>query len=59
MSIVAAIVLSTFLLAVTGCGFSSGPSTTKLENRKKDSPEKPAKHDEKRSMNEESMEAVR
>jgi hypothetical protein len=59
MSIVTAVVLSTFLLTVTGCAFSSGPSTGKLENRKKDSPEKPVKHDEKRSMNEESMEAVR
>ena len=59
MSIVTAVVLSTFLLTVTGCAFSMDPSTTKVENRKKDSPEKPAKHDEKRSMNEESMEAVR
>ena len=59
MSIVTAVVLSTVLLTVTGCGFSMDPSTAKLENRKKDSPEKPVKHDEKRSMNEESMEAVR
>lgn len=59
MSIVTAVLLSTLLLAVTGCAFSSDPSTAKLENRKKDAPVKPAKHDEKRSMNEESMEAVR
>ena len=58
MSIVTAIVLSMFLLTVTGCAFSMDPSTEKVENRKKDSPMKPAKHDEKRSMNEESMNAV-
>ena len=59
MFIVTAVVLSLLLLAVTGCAFSSDPSTAKQEVRKKDSPVKPAKHDEKRSMNEESMEAVR
>lgn len=58
MSIVTAIVFSMFLLTVTGCAFSSDPSTAKLENRNKDAPVKPAKHDEKRSMNEESMNAV-
>jgi hypothetical protein len=59
MFIVPAVALSLLLLAVTGCAFSSHPSTAKQEMRKKDSPVKPAKHDEKRSMNEESMEAVR
>jgi len=58
MSIVTAVVLSMLLLTVTGCAFSSDPSTAKQEMRKKDSPVKPAKHDEKRSMNEESLEAV-
>ena len=58
MSIVTPVVLSTLLLAVTGCAFSSDPSTAKLEDRKKDSPVKPTKYDEKRSMNEESMHAV-
>jgi Flp pilus assembly protein TadD len=55
---VTAVVLSTFLLTVAGCAFSSDPSTAKQEIRKKDVPVKPVKHDEKRSMNEESMEAV-
>jgi hypothetical protein len=59
MFIVTAVALSLLLLAVTGCAFSSDPSTAKQEMRKKGSPVKPAKHDEKRSMNEESMEAVR
>ena len=59
MSIVTAVVLSTLLLAVTGCAFSSDPSTAKLENRKKDAPVKPAKHDEGKAMNEESQNAVR
>jgi hypothetical protein len=59
MSIVTAVILSTLLFAVTGCAFSSDPSSAKLENRKKDAPMKPSKHDEKKSMNEESMEAVR
>jgi Flp pilus assembly protein TadD len=59
MHTVTAIVLSTLLLTVTGCAFSSDPSTAKQEMRKKDAPVKPAKHDEKRSMNEESLEAVR
>ena len=59
MSIVTAAVLSMFLLTVTGCAFSSDPSTAKQEMRKKDSPVKPAKHDEKRSMNGDSLETVR
>jgi len=59
MSIVTTVVLSMLLLTVTGCAFSSDPSTAKQEMRKKDSPVKPAKHDEKRSINQESLEAVR
>jgi hypothetical protein len=59
MPIVMAVVLATLLLAVTGCAFSSDPSTAKQEMRKKEPPVKPAKHDEKRSMNEESQNAVR
>jgi Flp pilus assembly protein TadD len=59
MSIVTAVVLSLLLFTVTGCAFSSDPPTAKQEMRKKYSPVKPAKHDEKRSMNEQSLEAVR
>jgi hypothetical protein len=59
MSIVAAVVLSMLLLTVTGCVTSSDPSAAKQETGKKASPVKPAKHDEGRSMNEESQEAVR
>jgi Flp pilus assembly protein TadD len=59
MFIMTAVVLSTFLFAVTGCAFSSDPSTTKQETGKKESTKKPIKRDQERSMNEESMEAVR
>jgi len=59
MSIVTAVVLSTFLLTVTSCATSSGPSAAKQEKGKKNTTVKPAKHDEGRSMNEESQEAVR
>jgi Flp pilus assembly protein TadD len=58
MSIVTAIVFSMFLLIVTGCATASDPSAAKPAAGKKDSPVKPTKHDEKRSMNEESMNAV-
>ena len=58
MSIVTAVVLSMLLLAVTGCAASS-PSAAKQETGKKDSTVKPAKHDEGKSMNEESENAVR
>jgi hypothetical protein len=58
MSIVTAVVFSIFLLTVTGCAFSSDPSTAKQEVRKKGPPVKPAKHDEQRSMNEESLNAI-
>jgi hypothetical protein len=59
MSIVAAVVLSILLLTVTGCATSSDPSAAKQETGKKNSTVKPAKHDEGKSMNEESQEAVR
>ena len=59
MSIVAAVVLSMFLLTVTGCVTSSPPPAAKQETGKKDSTVKPAKHDEGKSMNEESENAVR
>jgi hypothetical protein len=59
MSIVTAVVLSMFLLTVTGCAASSPPSAAKQETSKKDSTVKPAKHDEGKAMNEESQEAVR
>jgi len=58
MSIVAAIALSMFLLTMAGCMTAGDPSVTKQAAGKKDLPVKPAKHDEKRSMNEESMNAV-
>lgn len=59
MPIVTTIVLSMFLLTVTSCATSSAPPATKQEMGKKSSTKKPIKHDEMRSMNEESMEAVR
>lgn len=59
MHIVTAVILSTLLLAVTGCATSSPPSAVKQEAGKKSSTKKPIKHDEMKSMNEESMEAVR
>ncbi|MBK5283269.1 MAG: hypothetical protein JJE16_14440 [Nitrospiraceae bacterium] len=59
MSIVAAVVLSMLLLAMTGCVASSPPPAAKQETGNKDSTQKPAKHDERKSMNEESQDAVR
>jgi len=59
MSIVTAVVLSMLLLTVTGCATSSPPSDAKQETGKKASTKKVIKHDQERSMNEESMEAVR
>jgi len=59
MSIATAVVLSMFLLTVTGCVTSSDPSTAKQETGKKDSTKKAIKHDEERSMNEESLDAIR
>ena len=59
MSMVTAIVFSTLLLAVTGCATSSPPPAAKQEAGKKDSTVKPAKHDERKDMNEESQNAIR
>jgi Flp pilus assembly protein TadD len=59
MSIATAIVLSTLLLAMTGCATPSPPSAAKQETGKKSSTKKVIKHDQERSMNEESLEAVR
>jgi hypothetical protein len=59
MSIVTAVVLSILLLAVTGCVTTSPAPAAKQETGKKDSPVKPAKHDQGKSMNEESQDAVR
>ena len=59
MSIVTAVVLSLLMLTVTGCATSNPPPYAKQETGKKDSTKKPIKRDQERSMNEESMEAVR
>ena len=59
VSIVTAVVLSMFLLTVTGCATSSPSPAAKQETGKKDTTVKPAKHDEGKSMNEESQDAVR
>ena len=59
MFIVTAVVLSTLLLAVTGCTTSSPPYDAKQEAGKKNPTKKVSKQDQERSMNEESMEAVR
>jgi len=56
MSIVTAVVLSMFLLTVTGC---ATPSALLPTHGKKDTTVKPAKHDEKKDMNEESQNAIR
>jgi len=59
MSIVTAVILSMLLLALTGCATSSDPSAAKQEKGKKYSTVKPAKHDERKDMNEESQNAIR
>jgi Flp pilus assembly protein TadD len=59
MPIVTAVVLSTFLLVVTGCATSGPPPATKQETGKKGSTRKAIKHDQERSMNEQSLDAVR
>ncbi|HSL03006.1 MAG TPA: hypothetical protein VK901_05655 [Nitrospiraceae bacterium] len=59
MSIVTAVVLSLLLLTVTGCAFSSDPSTAKQETGKKDFTKKAIKRDQGKAMNEESQNAVR
>ena len=58
MPIAVALALSVFLLAVTGCATSSDLPAAKKEAGKKESPVKPAKHDEEKSMNEESQNAI-
>jgi hypothetical protein len=60
MSIVTTVVFSLFLLTVTGCVIASPPPDAKQEMMgKKGSTVKPAKHDEKKAMNEESINAIR
>jgi hypothetical protein len=59
MPIVIAVALSMLLVTVTGSATSSPPPAAKQETGKKDSPVKPAKHDEGKSMNEESLDAIR
>ena len=59
MSIVTAVVFSMLLLTVTGCATSSPPPAAKQEKLRNKSTVKPVKHDEKKSMNEESQDAVR
>ena len=59
MSIVTAVVLSMLLLTVTGCATPSHPPDARQETSKKDTTVKPAKHDEGKSMNEESQDAIR
>ena len=59
MSIVTAVVLSLLLLAMTGCATSSSPPAAKQEKGRKASTGKPAKHDERKDMNEESQNAIR
>jgi hypothetical protein len=59
MSIVMVVILSLFLLTMTGCVAPTPPPPAKQETGKKDSTVKPAKHDEKKDMNEESQNAIR
>ncbi len=59
MPIVTGVVLSIVLLTATGCVIARDPPAAKQERGKKDSTVKPAKHDEKKDMNEESQNAVR
>ena len=59
MSVVTAVILSMLLLTLTGCATSSSPSTAKQETGKKVTTVKPAKHDERKAMNEESQNAIR
>jgi len=51
-STVTAVVLSMFLLTLTGCVASSPPPAAQQETGKKDSTKKAIKHDQERSMNE-------
>ena len=54
-----AVVLSMLLFTVTGCATSSPPPAMKQGTGKKNSTKKVIKHDQERSMNEESLGAVR
>ncbi|MDP2381273.1 MAG: hypothetical protein Q8N00_00555 [Nitrospirota bacterium] len=58
MSTVPTFALSVFLLTMTGCVASSPPPAAQQEPGKKTSTLKPAKHDEEKSMNEDSHNAV-
>jgi outer membrane lipoprotein-sorting protein len=58
MPVVTALALSMFLLTISGCATSSSPPAVRQETGKKTSTVKPAKHDEEKSMNEESQNAV-
>ena len=59
MSVVMAVILSMLLLALTGCVASSPPPDARQETGKKVTTVKPAKHDERKDMNEESQNAIR
>ena len=59
MYIVMAVVFSMFLLTVTGCATSHAPSAAMQEAGKKDSTKKGIKYDERKTMNEESINAIR
>lgn len=58
MSMVTAFALSLFFFAATGCAASGPHPAVPSESGKHTSTVKPAKHDEGRSMNEESQNAV-
>lgn len=58
MPIMTAFALSMLLLTMTGCIASGSPPAAQQEPGKKSSTVKPAKHDEEKSMNEESHNAV-
>lgn len=58
MSMVTAVVLSLFVLTVTGCATSDPPPAAEQETRTKSFSKKPAKNDEERSMNEESQRSI-
>lgn len=58
MPIVTGFVLSMFLLTATGCVASSPPPAAKQQPAKKASTVKSSAHDEQKSMNEDSHNAV-
>lgn len=58
MSMMTAFALSLFLVVVTGCAASGPRPAVPSEGGKHTSTVKPAKHNEGRSMNEESQNAV-